>query len=361
MSAIGVRGAAKTVHVRAARSMGGVSAKGGIGAVDDVAADVGCQGFATALATKSRLMACLGAPSRSTIAGLAAPSAAAGAMFAIDRAVGTMDRRTQHWPRPSAGTNAPWHTRNASPPGRPPEKSRMAHPVGRAHGHRDDDRAAAPTLGVVRAPSVVLGGGDGREREVARVGGCAHVSDRFLTMRACATPAAPSCSPSPFSSFPPAPSAVVPSSAPPRVHQLCRATDAANASFDDLAGKSTLETVAVLHLPYADDDACGPSAAFRPTPIAGRITAVVGVTVLSSKATRHVETLAIASSRFVPSTVREVHVRSNLDGSSDRRTWTSARLLLVEVHAPILLLLRAIRDAGAGVHVNDVGSRAFHA
>ncbi len=357
------------VHVRASGAVGGVGAEEGVGAAGDDTADVGMRSSATMLTSPTRLVACCATPSRATIAGHAIPLAAAGAMFAIDRAAGTMDKHTQHRPWQLARTGAPWHTLNATPPGRPPERTRTAPPVGRARGHRDDDCATAPTLSGVRAPSVVPRRGGGRETVVVQVGVRALVGGDLLDLRACIASSAPRHFHSPLSSFflPSAPVLFFILSALLPAVPLRLVTDTANASLHNLVGKSAqLETVAVLTslvltLPYADNGAYDPSVFHNLISTAGPIAAVVGVTFASNTATRHVETLTIAAPRLVPSTFREVHVRCNLDGSSARRTWTSAGLLLAEVQAPMFLLLRAFRDVGAGVHVGVTGSRAFGA
>ncbi len=244
----------------------------------------------------------------------------------------------------------------------------MAFPVGRARGHKDDDWATMSTLGDVRAPGVVLSGGGGGTMAIVLVGGRAFVCDQLLELRTCMDPAAPRYLLDPPFSFLPVPAAPTVLTALLPVVKLCRITGTANASLHNLVAKSALETVATLVLvllrilaPYADSGAYSPFDSSIMVPSAGLVAAVVGVAVASIEATRHVETLTIASPLFVPSTVREVHVRSNLDDSSDCRTCISTRLLLAEVQAPLFLLLRALRDAGAGVHVNVNGSKAFGA
>ncbi len=98
---------------------------------------------ATASMTGSLLAQRGAAPSHTTIA----PPAPRQLGIATLRTImheGLNSDETQHWPEPQARTNAPCHTRTATPPGSPTSVCHWkALPEGRASEHEDENGAAA--------------------------------------------------------------------------------------------------------------------------------------------------------------------------------------------------------------------------
>ncbi len=109
----------------------------------------------TASMARSTLASRPPAPFRATIALCVGGSPAAAAMCAITRRGGANNDPTRHRPRHAARTGAPWHTRTASPPGRPTNPHWMAAPVGRECEHDDENGDARAADDMVAVSGVV--------------------------------------------------------------------------------------------------------------------------------------------------------------------------------------------------------------
>ncbi len=331
------------------------------------------------LATTSSAPSVIAAvPSRSTIAGHAVPAPDASAMLSIETTPSPTERRTQHWPWPSARTNAPCHTRNASPPGAPTGCLRKAAPVGRAPRCEDKERAATPTRHGDHVPRAVWRKSD----DVMRAYGAllcvlcvpVRVQGRALDARAVVTPDVPPRSPIfPVTSFLSFSIHTTPSRGPSLLPLSVThiALGTATASCLDLGGSIDLETVAILGL------------------VAGPSPAVVRVAVASIEATRNRETRTIAFSILRLAAARGMHIHLNHSSSRTHGMCAPAGSFDSELRVPtvhhrggfwasasssietsgnsdalaflLLLFLRAFRDAGAGVHDSVAGIRTFRA
>ncbi len=136
-----------------------VSAYAGVGTGEGAAAGgatlvAGFDSPATASTVRSVLAMPPTAPSHTTIAPPAEWPPAILAMCAIARRGGSNNERTQHRPKPTAWTGAPWHTRTATPPGESTSTHWKTVPVGRAIEHEDENGDAHTTTYVIRATSV---------------------------------------------------------------------------------------------------------------------------------------------------------------------------------------------------------------
>ncbi len=345
-------------------------------------AGTGVDDSSTTVPTRLRMGTTSRAPSRATIARPASRLLAALAMRAIAiRGGANHDNTTQHWPRRGAWTNAPCHTRTTSPPGRPTNKNWTAAPVGRVPEHDDEN-------GIARASETVVG------VLCAVAGGCVHdVHERGVrcgdvVVASALRSAVPTGSPLIPVLLSPAPASTIPFLRTPSLSFSIHASPSpgpsflllsvnnitlgtATASSLDLGGSIVSETVAILCL------------------VAGSSPAVVHVAVASIEATRNRVTRTIAFLFLRLTAARGVHIHLNhsssrTDGMCARAGSFASELGVPTVHhrggvwasassnidtsgnpdalaSLLLVLLRAFRDAGAGVHGSVAGSRTFRA
>ncbi len=285
------------------------------------------------------------APSQSTIAPDGGKPLAAIAMCAIARRGGVDDEHTRHRPRQSARTDAPCHTRTATPPGRPTNPHWMAAPVGRAfeHEHENGDEYMTCLLAKVFGALV-----HGRARGV-RVPGVRESGVGIVmgALRRGALVPAPSISaPLPTS----LPSLI--STPPPIPSRSTHASPVAtNASSDHVGSKSwdahvalPTTSVYVSAEPVASgnpDTHTSASEFLRPYAVAA-YSLLVAVGLITANGAR-----------------RCAGVNVNVEGSIRIMTPPAPTFLLAAAPPPILI--RASGNWSAGVHDSAIGSNEINA
>ncbi len=284
------------------RRGGGRADVGAVGVTGGSTQGVGSDDPATVSMARSWLPACPAAPSRSTIAPPAVPTAASlGAMCAIALTNSLNDEHTQHRPRQTARTGAPWHTRNASPPGQTTGRSRKTIPAGRAPRHEDENGAAPTMLRGHQVRMVMFDGSTARCMSGVNVMGRVRAGEGALKIESCKRPSSPR--PAHHLPLPSIESSLPIRSRPSADRPIVDGVAAASASDINLDGNNVHETLVREALipplqPYANIGAYSRSADGASDHVAGTPCAVVRVASVDLEGSKTRVTPTIACPRW---------------------------------------------------------------